>query len=314
MTSFFSSAVWRTLSVVACAYCAVAWASVAGAQEEPVERAATVNGEAITQDELVDALVLAYGDGVLNHLINTELLEQEARRRGIGLVPASDPDLSLRANEEADKVLLQWVRSRGYRTLEEFTQVATEADLAAYKRMRKRYVGRAEYFIRPRLLAERMLQDGVKITDDMLRRRYRASYGPKVIARQIVLETRRDAEGVLNRLRSGADFSTLAMERSIDPVSRRRGGTMEPLPRSGALGTAAFKLAEGEISEIIRTDNGYHILKVERKIPARPEEFEEVKSRLREELMREALDERIPDLVLKLRRESEISVHRDLEQ
>lgn len=98
---------------------------------------------------------------------------------------------------------------------------------------------------------------------------------------------------VLKQLREGADFAELAKEHSEDPGSKRDGGEIRGWSDKGRFvppfEVAAYALKPGEISELVRTRFGYHIIKLHEKREARQKSFEEVKvglvSTLRQEFL-----------------------------
>jgi parvulin-like peptidyl-prolyl isomerase len=99
-------------------------------------------------------------------------------------------------------------------------------------------------------------------------------------ARHILVETQEEALEVLSRLEAGEDFQTLAETYSIDESNREQGGdlgwfdenTMVP-----AFSEVAFSLSEGEISEPVETEFGFHIIQNlgKRVSQILPEEFEQ---------------------------------------
>jgi parvulin-like peptidyl-prolyl isomerase len=102
----------------------------------------------------------------------------------------------------------------------------------------------------------------------------------EITARHILLATRAEAEAVRERLKQGADFAKLAQEISTDPISAARGGQIGPFQKGQLVPefeSAVFPLKKGQISEIVETQFGYHIITkmAERPLPARS--FEEVK-------------------------------------
>src|SRR5215469_9271863 len=100
--------------------------------------------------------------------------------------------------------------------------------------------------------------------------------------------TRKKAEAARERLASGADFAALARELSDDPGSKDKGGDLGFFPRGQmvpAFDQAAFSLEPGKLSEPVRTDFGFHLLRVEERRPAEDRTYEQV----REELARELL-------------------------
>ncbi len=90
------------------------------------------------------------------------------------------------------------------------------------------------------------------------------------------------AEELLQRARDGEDFATLATENTDDPGSKETGGeyTFGYGKMVPEFETAAFGLEEGEISDLVETAYGYHIIKLEEKIPSTPEGIEEVNAML----------------------------------
>jgi parvulin-like peptidyl-prolyl isomerase len=87
----------------------------------------------------------------------------------------------------------------------------------------------------------------------------------QVHARHVLLPTRERAEEVLARLQAGEDFSYLAREYSEDISSRESGGDVGFFPRGvmpPEVEEVAFRLEVGEISEIVETQFGFHIVQV----------------------------------------------------
>ena len=99
-----------------------------------------------------------------------------------------------------------------------------------------------------------------------------------------VAEVRAKAESVLAKAREPeADFAKLAEEFSEGPSAPRGGdlGWFGKAQMVGPFSEAAFALKKGEISDLVRTDFGLHIIKVEDKKPAQTRVFEDVKEEIR---------------------------------
>lgn len=96
----------------------------------------------------------------------------------------------------------------------------------------------------------------------------------QIKARHILLASKEEAEKALSRVKSGEDFSKIAKELSIDPISSGRGGQIGPFTRGDLVPEfekAVFALKLGKISNIVETQFGYHIIKKdeEKIMPAR---------------------------------------------
>ena len=103
------------------------------------------------------------------------------------------------------------------------------------------------------------------------------------------------AAGVLARARAGEDFAALARTYSQDPGTAPKGGDLGFFPRGRMLPPfeqAAFNLSAGSISDLVETQYGYHIIKVEAVEAERVRSLEETRAEIRQELVREGASER----------------------
>ena len=167
---------------------------------------------------------------VLNALIDRALLAAQAEASGFSLNAAALDErvTALEAKIGGAEALSTWMAQYGYDN-ESFREALRESELAAWQR--------------DQILAS--------IADPQ----------EQVHVRQIRTRERSTAEDVLNNLQSGADFATLAKQ--FDPTT---GGDLGWFPRGFLLQPeveeAAFNLQAGEISEIIESPVGYHIVQV----------------------------------------------------
>ncbi len=130
----------------------------------------------------------------------------------------------------------------------------------------------------------------------------------EVRAREILLKIPSDAkddakgtvhkkmEGILKQIEKGKDFAALAKTLSEDPAGKRKGGDLGYFARGAkakALEDAAFALEKGQISKIIESETGYHLLKLEDKRQGRT--LEEVKSEIRVKLTTEKAEQMADD-------------------
>jgi peptidyl-prolyl cis-trans isomerase C len=88
----------------------------------------------------------------------------------------------------------------------------------------------------------------------------------RVNARHILLRTREEAERVRDELASGASFETLAKTRSIDPNTKDNGGRLGWIARGVMVKefeVPLFKLKPAELSQVVATSHGYHVIRVD---------------------------------------------------
>jgi len=107
-----------------------------------------------------------------------------------------------------------------------------------------------------------------KIEKVVLTEEDKSYYDEQIRARHILVDTEEEARELLEKIKAGEDFAELAKNYSKDPGSAENGGDLgffgrvmmvEPFEE------AAFALEPGQVSEPIKTDFGYHIIKVEEK-------------------------------------------------
>ena len=135
----------------------------------------------------------------------------------------------------------------------------------------------------------------------------------QVKVRHILLETEEDARVVLTELKGGKDFAQLAEEKSICP-SKTKGGDLGWFDRGRmvpAFETAAFNLNKDEISEIVKTKFGYHIIKLEDRKAAKQKSFDSVKDQIEMQLKQEKMDTEIKKIQAKLEKEFKVKRFED---
>ncbi|MDJ0866227.1 MAG: peptidylprolyl isomerase [Myxococcota bacterium] len=99
---------------------------------------------------------------------------------------------------------------------------------------------------------------------------------------------REKAQGALDRIRAGEDFAAVAEELSDDPGSKTRGGDLGLFPRgqmTPPFEEAAFALQPGELSDLVRTDFGFHVIRVEERAEAEERTFDDAAREIAEELV-----------------------------
>jgi peptidyl-prolyl cis-trans isomerase C len=125
----------------------------------------------------------------------------------------------------------------------------------------------------------------------------------EVHARHILVATEADAEAALKRLKAGEDFAKVAKEVSKDPGSE--GGDLGWFTKERMVpefAEAAFKLEPGQLSAPVKSQFGWHVIKVEGKREKTFPPFEEVKDQVARYVVQKAQS----DLITKLRKDAKI--------
>lgn len=135
------------------------------------------------------------------------------------------------------------------------------------------------------------------VTEEALRARYDRDIAgkpgePEVHARHILVATEAEARQIIEELRKGGDFAAIAKARSKDPGAAQGGdlgffkeGDMVP-----EFAAAAFALQPGQISEKpVKTQFGWHVIKVEERRNAPAPTFEEARDDLRQAVIQEEM-------------------------
>ena len=135
------------------------------------------------------------------------------------------------------------------------------------------------------------------VTEASIQQRYRERFAGKPAteetrARHILVSTEEEAKKIIEELNKGADFATLAKERSKDPDGQK-GGDLGFFRRDQVwpgFADVAFSLAPGKVSQTpVHNEFGWHVIKVEERRIVAPPSYSEVHDQLRDSLMQEAV-------------------------
>jgi foldase protein PrsA len=237
---------------------------------------AKINGDSISKDELYDVMVEQYGAATVEQLIADKIVASEAKKQKITI---SDEEL----NKEVDKL------KESYGGEEVFNQVlaSNNTTVDVLKEDLKNY-----------LTMRKLIEPQIEITDEELKTYFdenKDSLGEaeQVKASHILVEDEETAKEIKQKLADGADFADLAKEYSTDEGSKENGGELGFFPR-GTMVTefedVAFSLPKNEISEPVKSDYGYHIIKVEEKKEAKEANFDDSKAAIKETLIDEKME------------------------
>jgi peptidyl-prolyl cis-trans isomerase C len=186
------------------------------------------------------------------------------------------------------------------------TQAADKKNLADNPDFKRRLA-----FLRKKLLMGYELQQEAKtaVTDEALHQTYdeavRSMAGQEEVrARHILVEGEDEAKAILEQLKSGADFATLAKEKSKDPGAAEGGdlGYFTKDQMVPEFADVAFKMYPGQLSNPVKTQFGWHVIKVEDRRTKQPPEFDKVKDQIEAYLARKSQT----DFITKLRQSAKV--------
>ncbi|MFM9328920.1 peptidylprolyl isomerase [Paenibacillus mesotrionivorans] len=237
------------------------------------ETVAKVNGSPIVKSQLYSALVKAGGPQTLETMISEELVKQESDKANIQV---TDADLE----KEMDQI------KKSFGSDEEFAQALATYNMTLDSLKKDMHV---------QVQLRKLLEPQVKITDEEIKTYYDSNLDSlktpeQVRASHILVATKEEADAVLASLQGGADFAALAKEKSTDTASKEAGGDLDFFPKGlmeEPFETAAFALKTGELSSVVETSHGFHVIKAtdhkDAATPTLDEKKEEIRQTLSEQ-------------------------------
>ncbi len=121
---------------------------------------------------------------------------------------------------------------------------------------------------------------------------------------------RKTAEDLVKRARAGEDFAKLAKDYSEDPGSKDNGGEYK-FPRGQMVKefeNTAFSLKTNEVSDVVTTQFGYHVIKLSQKYPAKKHDLTEVTPKIKEYLVQVAIQKQAPEYLDKLQKDASVEI------
>lgn len=268
----------------------------AGCQNAREGVVAEVNGMEITQDEFDmefqvnkarferqygdDALSQVGMDGktlgeslsenILENLIIQKLIEVDSQENGISV---TEEEIDQRISSVKEEL-------GGEQAFQDFLD-SNSFDLSYFRK-----------YEREQLIIDKhreLILSGIEISDDEARDYYSQNSESliEVKASHILLGSEEDALRVLQRLQNGEDFAQVAMLESLDSESAVRGGDLGYFSRGyysiSEFEEKAFSLEEGEVSGVVKTEVGYHIIWVQDRMDTYEELADKVIETIREE-------------------------------
>ena len=168
------------------------------------------------------------------------------------------------------------------------------------------------------VLIEKEILDKVKVNDEEVLEYYEQSKDSftekeQVYLYNILVETEEEAQVILEQLIAGANFSEIAIEKSIGP-SAAQGGDLEYIAKGTIIPEieeVIFALELEELSKVVKTDFGFHILKITDKKPETVKALEEVKEEIIQTLLPTKQKEAFDNLLEELKDKVEIEINEE---
>ncbi len=247
---------------------------------------------------------------ILEELISAELLYQESKKAGLG-------DLKKEVNEQFENI------KKGFKSEDDFKKLLkdrgiTEKDL-------KEDVEKGVYI---KTYLDKSVYLGIMISEDDKKQEFervkdKLDVPEQVKASHILVRATQDAsdadkesarakiDELRKRALAGEDFAKLAQENSEDG-SAYKGGDLDYFRRGMMVQPfedAAFGLEVGQISDIVETQFGYHIIKLTDKQPSRKLSYEEVEEGLTRFLIDQKKAQKLGQFVTELRNKAKIEMY-----
>lgn len=190
---------------------------------------------------------------------------------------------------------------------------------AGYEKNKARYQVPEKRVVRYAIVDVNQIRQNIHISDDQLLAQYKKNIQDYQVpdrahVEHILLmtvgktdaeieEIQKKAQDILNQARKGANFEDLAKKYSEDPGTKDKGGDLGWIVKGQTVAEfekAAFSLPKGSISDLVKTQYGFHIIKIIDKETAHTKTFDEVKDSIRAPLMLSEADKQAGDIADKL--------------
>lgn len=256
-----------------------------------------------TEKSSKDGKTLAEVNG---HVITTDDLRQEADRLPPYLRPmvqSAEGKKELLDSMIFREIILEKAKKEGLDKSKEVTDRLED--------LRKRLI--AETYLKQKVEQEAKVSDAeMKNFYEQNRERFKS--GEQVRASHILVKTEKEAQDILEQIKKGAGFEEMAKKYSKDSTAAK-GGDLGWFPRKAMVPEfekAAFSLKEGELSGIVKTSFGYHIIKVTGRRPAGERSFDEAKDQIKANLLPAKQQEVVQRLREDLQKNAKVSINQDL--
>jgi peptidyl-prolyl cis-trans isomerase D len=251
---------------------------------------------------------------MFEELIRQGLLEEKFRKRvtdGISVGPAELQD-EFRFKNEKIKVEYAVIKPEDLAAKLNPSEAEIKSE---YEKNKARFQVPEKRIVRYGLLDTTQMRRNIQISDDQLKVQYQANIQQYQVPNRVhvehilfmtvgktdaeVDEIKKTAEDVLKQAKKGGNFEDLAKKYSQDPGTKEKGGDLGWITQGQTVKefeATAFGLEKGRISDLVRTQYGFHIIKVLDKETAHTKPFDEVKDSLRAPMVLQQADQQASDM------------------
>jgi peptidyl-prolyl cis-trans isomerase D len=240
---------------------------------------------------------------VFEELIRQELLEEKFRKLVTDGIGASPVELQDEFRYRNEKVKLDYAVIKPEELEAKITP--DEAEIKSwFEKNKSKYQVPERRVVRYGLVDVNQIRQTVQVSDDELKAQYQQNIQQYQVPNRVhvehillmtvgktdaeVEEIRNKAEDLLKQAKKGGNFEDLAKKNSEDPGTKDKGGDLGWIVQGQTVAEfekAAFSLPKGSISDLVKTQYGFHIIKVLDKETAHTKTFDEVKDSIRAPLM-----------------------------
>jgi peptidyl-prolyl cis-trans isomerase D len=240
---------------------------------------------------------------VFEEQIKQLLLEEKFRRLVTDGISASPAELQQQFRYQNEKVKLDYALIKPEDLEAKITPDEAEIK-ATYEKRKSQYQIPEKRVVEYGLVDLTKLRQNVQFSDDDLKAKYQRDIQQYEVPNRVhvehilfmtvgkpdaeVDEIRKKAEDVLQQLKKGAKFEDLAKKNSEDPGTKEKGGDLGWIVQGQTVPEfekVAFSLQPGTVSDLVKTQYGFHIIKVLAKETAHTKPFDEVKDSIRAPMM-----------------------------
>jgi peptidyl-prolyl cis-trans isomerase D len=236
---------------------------------------------------------------VFEELIRQGLLEEKFRKLVTDGISVGPGELQDEFRHKNQKVKLDYALIKPEEL--EAKIIPDDAEIrAAYEKNKSKYQVPERRSVRYGIVDVNQIRHNVQVSDEMLKLQYMANIQQYEVPNRVhvehilfmtvgktdaeVDEIKKKAEDVLKQAKKGGKFEDLAKKYSEDPGTKDKGGDLGWIVQKQTVPEfekTAFSLNPGQISDLVKTQYGFHIIKVMEKETAHTKPFEEVKESLR---------------------------------